>query len=194
MANVKDLAPKILKWEGGFVNDPLDRGGATNMGVTIATWKQVGYDKDCDGDIDVQDLKLLTVDNVINKVLKPFYWDRWKADQINNQSIANILVDWVWGSGKWGIIKPQQLLGVTADGLVGPKTLAAINDYADQKELFNKIFQIRVDFIKNLVNTSVSNYEKNLGRKATEDELKKNTQKRFLNGWMNRLNDFKFEK
>ena len=36
MADVKKLAPFILKWEGGFVNDPDDLGGATNMGVTIA--------------------------------------------------------------------------------------------------------------------------------------------------------------
>ena len=34
MANVNKLAPWILKWEGGFVNDPDDLGGATNMGVT----------------------------------------------------------------------------------------------------------------------------------------------------------------
>ena len=39
MADVKKLAPFILKWEGGFVNDPDDLGGATNMGVTMATYK-----------------------------------------------------------------------------------------------------------------------------------------------------------
>ena len=42
MANVYKLAPWILKWEGGFVNDPADLGGATNMGVTIGTWKSCG--------------------------------------------------------------------------------------------------------------------------------------------------------
>lgn len=53
MADVRKLAPFILKWEGGFVNDPDDLGGATNMGVTIGTWKSCGYDKDGDGDIDI---------------------------------------------------------------------------------------------------------------------------------------------
>ena len=32
MANSKILEPFILKWEGGFVNDKDDLGGATNMG------------------------------------------------------------------------------------------------------------------------------------------------------------------
>ncbi len=96
MVNVYKLAPWILKWEGGFVNDPADLGGATNMGVTIGTWKSCGYDKDGDGDIDVDDLHLLTREDVVNRVLKPHYWDRWKADEIKSQSVANILVDWVW--------------------------------------------------------------------------------------------------
>ena len=39
MANVNEFAPFILKWEGGFVDDPVDLGGATNMGVTIGTWR-----------------------------------------------------------------------------------------------------------------------------------------------------------
>lgn len=191
MAKVELLAPFILSWEGGFVNDPVDKGGATNMGVTMATWKQVGYDKDGDGNIDVQDLKLLTKEDVINRVLKPHYWDRWKADLISNQSVANILVDWVWASGVHGIKIPQRILGVTADGIVGKNTLAALNVFP-QERLFKLIFQSRVDFIHDIVNKSVAAYEKKIGRKATEKELLKYTQKRFLNGWLNRLNSIKY--
>ena len=88
MANVNQLAPFILKWEGGFVNDPADLGGATNMGVTIGAWKSCGYDKDGDGDIDVDDLRLLTREDVVNRVLKPHYWDRWKADDIKPGRIS----------------------------------------------------------------------------------------------------------
>ena len=126
MANVYKLAPFILKWEGGFVNDPDDLGGATNMGVTIGTWKSCGYDKDGDGDIDVDDLRLLTREDVVNRVLKPHYWDRWKADLITSQSVANILVDWVWASGAHGIKIPQRLLGVTVDGHFGDDTEASL--------------------------------------------------------------------
>jgi lysozyme family protein len=172
MANVKLLVPFILKWEGGFVNDPVDAGGATNMGVTIATWRSVGYDKDGDGDIDVTDLKLITKEDVVNRVLKPHYWDRWKADQIESQSVANILVDWVWGSGVHGIKIPQRLLGVTQDGIVGPKTLAALNAQ-DPRTLFDRIKQEREVFFNNIVKNNPK-------------------QKRFIKGWLNRLNDLKF--
>lgn len=190
MANANILLPFILRWEGGFVNDPTDRGGATNKGVTITTWRQVGYDKDGDGDIDVDDLKLLTNEDVRDRVLVPHYWNRWKADTINDQKIANILVDWVWASGSHGIKIPQRLLGVNVDGIVGPKTIEAVN-FADPQSLFLAIYDERVKFINNIVERSVSEYEKKIGRKATETELLKYTQKRFRKGWLNRLSELK---
>lgn len=190
MANIDILLPFILKWEGGFVNDPADSGGATNKGVTIRTWRNVGYDKDGDNDIDVKDLNLLTDADVKNRVLKPHYWDRWKADQIQSQKVANILVDWVWASGKHGIVIPQRLLSVKADGIVGNKTLSAVN-FADPEQLFAAIFQARVDFLHEIIRTSIVKYESKIGRKATEKELMKHTKKRFLKGWLNRLNDIK---
>lgn len=190
MANIDVLLPFILKWEGGFVNDPADAGGATNKGVTIATWRMCGYDKDGDGDIDVQDLKLLNNVDVRNRVLKPNYWDRWKADFIQSQKVANILVDWVWGSGKHGIVIPQRLLGVKDDGIVGEKTLSAVN-FADPDQLFEAIYNARVKFLKDITQSSIARYERKIGRKATESELMKHTNKRFLKGWLNRLSNIK---
>jgi len=173
MADVNKLAPFLLRWEGGFVDDPVDLGGATNMGVTIATWRSVGYDKNGDGCVDVDDLRLLTREDVIRRVLKPHYWDRWKADRIDSQSVANILVDWVWGSGVYGIKLPQKLLGTGVDGIVGAKTLAAVNA-ADPAAFFQAVKVEREAFLLRIV----------------ERDPK---QKRFLKGWMNRLNDLKYE-
>ena len=172
MADVRKLAPFILKWEGGFVNDPDDLGGATNMGVTIGAWKSCGYDKDGDGDIDVDDLHLLTHEDVVNRVLKPHYWDRWKADEIKSQSVANILVDWVWASGTHGIKIPQRLLGVTVDGIVGPKTIAAVNS-RNPRELFDQIKIARFDFIEDICRKRPAN-------------------NKFKRGWMNRINNISY--
>ncbi|MCM1168776.1 MAG: peptidoglycan domain protein [Bacteroides sp.] len=190
MASVDILSPFILKWEGGFVDDPADSGGATNKGVTIGTWQRYGYDKDDDGDIDVQDLKLITDADFRNRILKPHYWDRWKADGIRSQRVANILVDWLWCSGKHGIVIPQRVLGVAQDGVVGAVTLAAVNR-ADANGLFDALFRARADFLNDIVGKSVADYGARIGRTPTEKELMTYTKKRFLKGWMNRLDNLK---
>lgn len=190
MADIKVLAKFILSFEGGYVNDPADSGGPTNKGVTLAAWREHGYDKNSDGVIDTKDVKLLTVDDATS-IMKKQFWDKWKADQIKDQSLANILVDWIWGSGKWGILKPQRILGVTADGVVGPKTLAALNS-ANSRALFNKIKASRAEFFNQIVKESVAAYEKKIGRKATQAEKLKYTKQRFLKGWMRRLNAIEY--
>lgn len=188
MAKVELLAPYIKKWEGGFVHDPADAGGATNMGVTIGTYevycRKKGYPRPT-----VERLKKLTEKEWVD-ILKTLYWDRWQADSIKSQKVANILVDWVWGSGKYGITIPQRLLGVEQDGVVGEKTLKAIND-ADPDELFESIFNARRKFLEDITARSIRRYEERIGRKATEKELLKHTNKRFLKGWMNRLEDIR---
>lgn len=188
MANIDKLIPFILKWEGGFVNDPTDRGGATNKGVTLATYeaycKRKGYPRPT-----VERLKNIP-DAHWREIVKTMFWDKWKADDIHSQKVANILVDWVWGSGIHGIKKPQALLGVKVDGIVGDKTLSAVN-FADPEELFDAIYKERVKFLNAIVSNSVAAYEKKIGRKATDAELLKYTQKRFIKGWLNRLQDIK---
>lgn len=164
MADSKILQPFILSWEGGFANHPQDPGGATMKGVTLATFRQVfGANK------TVSDLKNIT-DEQWHIIFRQYYWDRWKADQIYSQSIANLLVDWVWASGSHGITKVQELLGVKVDGVVGEKTLNALNS-KDRLVLFDKIWKRREQFIKSL-----------------------KTYPTFGRGWMNRLNGIQFGK
>jgi lysozyme family protein len=102
--------------------------------------------------------------------------------------VANNLVDWLWGSGKWGIIRPQRLLGVKADGIVGPKTLAALNAQ-DPVVFFNKIKEDRKRYIEEIIASSVKAYEKKIGRKSTYQERIKYTNERFRNGWLRRINN-----
>ncbi|MCM1222880.1 MAG: hypothetical protein NC548_51320, partial [Lachnospiraceae bacterium] len=90
-----------------------------------------------------------------------------------SQPLANILVDWVWASGTNGIKIPQRILGVTADGIVGPKTLAALNA-ADPKKLFQQIHNARVNFIEDIIRRNPS-------------------QKKFRKGWLRRIDAITFD-
>jgi lysozyme family protein len=165
MAKSEILKPFILSWEGGFANIKGDRGGATNKGVTIATYRSVfGKER------TVEDLKTLT-DVEWMHIFNTLFWNRWQADHIKDQSVANLLVDWVWASGNYGVRLPQRILGVAIDGVVGPKTLAAVNDYPDQEKLFKMLWQEREDFFK---------------------RIGTGTQKKFLKGWLNRLNGIQY--
>lgn len=171
MADVKVLAPFILSWEGGFVNDPDDRGGATNKGVTMATYeaycKKKGYPRPT-----LERLQNLSNDQWL-EILKTMFWDRCKADGIASQDIANILVDWVWASGTWGIIHTQRILRVKDDGIVGPKTLAAINN-ASPKVLFARIWLYRKKHFELIAGCP--------------------GQAKFLRGWLRRLAGIKYGK
>ena len=160
MADIKNFIPFILKIEGGFANDPIDRGGATNKGVTIATYEAYCKKKGLPRP-SVADLKHIS-DAHWRDIIKTMFWDKWRADDIHSQKVANILVDWVWASGIHGIKKPQALLGVVADGIVGNKTLSAVN-FADPDQLFEAIFKERVKFINGIVSRSVAAYERRLG-------------------------------
>ncbi|MDR0823903.1 MAG: peptidoglycan domain protein [Prevotella sp.] len=181
MAKIEEWIPIVKEVEGGYVNNPNDKGGETNMGITIGTWKQAGHDTSTRIAVVKVGNKAYTnatkslyemTDEQWEAIAKPMYWDRWRADEINNQSIANLVVDWLWGSGIYGIKYPQQILGVNADGIVGAKTLAAVNDYPNQKELFKKLWERRKQHFINLA--------------------KQPGQSIFLKGWLNRMNYFKF--
>jgi lysozyme family protein len=172
MASLELFCDLLFPAEGDVSNHPADKGKLTNMGVTLATWKSQGYDKDLDGDIDAKDLLLITHQDVIDRIIKP-RWNLWHADRINNQSIANLCVDWVYNSGMWGIKKPQEVLGLTPDGVVGAKTLAVINN-GEPSEVFSKIWRARKQFFLDICKRDPS-------------------QLVFLKGWQNRLNKLKFK-
>ena len=167
MAEKKKLIPFILKWEGGFANHPDDKGGATNKGITIATLRHfLGSGK------TVGQLKAMT-DEQWETIFRKGFWDKFEADKIANQSVANICVDWAWCSGATTAIKQvQRLLGVAADGVVGNTTLGAINN-ADPEKLFEKIKSARLAFVEAIVKRDAS-------------------QQVFLKGWRNRINSIQY--
>ena len=172
MANIKILAPIILKWESTeFTDDPNDAGGATCYGVTFNEFKKFNFDNDHDGKITVNDLKLITEDQY-EHILKVDYWDEFKGDLIHNQSVCNICVDFLYNAGTYAKILAQKILNLEQDGDIGPISIAAINN-ANQKDFFNKYKQGRIDYYINLVKEKPSD-------------------QKYLHGWLNRANSFTF--
>lgn len=144
MANYKTLAPFIRYYEGGFVNDKDDPGGATNKGVTLTTFRSIfGKNR------TINDLKNITTAQW-DITFKKYFWDKCKADTINNQSIANMLVDFAWHSGLGNAVPiMQKVVGFNKqDGIVGNMTITAINTYPNQKALFESLKKARMDFLK----------------------------------------------
>ena len=166
MADFSIYAPKLRQFEGGFVNDPRDSGGATYGGITLARFRQeFGMDK------TVTDLKNMTDDQWC-QIMKKGYWDWCGADDIKNQAVAEIFVDWCVNSGLGMIKKVQGIVGTKADGVVGPKTIAAINA-RDARQLHYAIKAARADYYAQCVKSKSSNIA-------------------FYDGWMNRLCQFKY--
>lgn len=167
MASIDNLIPFILKWEGGYVHHKNDKGGATNRGVTYNTWED--YCKRKGKEASLTTLRHMTKEEW-RDIFTEHSWNPWQADKIASQRVANICVEWSWMSGaRTAIKKVQKLLGVTADGIVGPKTLAAINGHSGDA-LFGQIKELRKKFYYGIVKQDP-------------------TQQIFLKGWLNRLED-----
>ena len=167
MADFKKYAPKLLQLEGGYTNHPDDQGGPTNLGISYKVYKAY-----CGQERTIKDLQNMSY-GTWEKIMKDLYWDKCLADEIENQSVAEIVVDWCINSGMIGLRKVQELVGTKPDGIAGPKTLAAING-SEQSELFESVMNARKQFYVNIVKRNPS-------------------QKVFMNGWMNRLLMFKFK-
>jgi lysozyme family protein len=134
---------KILEHEGGYVNHPDDPGGATNKGITIATFRR--YIKH---DGTIADLKALTTQQAVD-VYKAQYWDKVRADDLPS-GVDYTVADFAVNSGPSRAAKYlQAALGVTQDGAIGPQTIAAAQS-ADTKSLIRKINADRLAFMKRI--------------------------------------------
>ena len=176
MADFKLFFNRLLQEEGGYVNDPDDEGGPTKYGVTLAEWiASGGTDLNGDGQINAEDIKLLTTNDAFS-VAKKDYWDPIGGDSINNQSIADFIFDWGYNSGvKTASRYVQRVLGfnpVNVDGIIGPNTIAKINS-ANQQNLFDSLKSTRDSFYRAI---------------ATN----KPDQAKFLKGWLERNNSFTY--
>lgn len=173
MASFENAIDHTLRWEGGYVNHPNDPGGATNRGITWKVFQK--YALSLLGILPTLDaLKNLTVEQA-KIIYKNVFWDGIDADYIQSQEVANIYFDGFVNMGNNAIRLMQEVLrsmgfAIAADGIAGPKTLAALNA-ANPGELYMRYKDARVEYYIELAD-------------------KKPSLAVFLKGWLNRILSF----
>ena len=125
----------VSRWEGGYVDNPADPGGATNYGISLRFLKGKGLDIgdiDGDGDIDVDDIRALTLDKA-KALMRRNFWDVFPLDNVK-PLCAMVIYDTAVNMGV-GYAKKmtQQALGVAVDGRWGPLTWGALKLCNDRK-------------------------------------------------------------
>lgn len=131
----------LLKHEGGYVNSAADPGGATRYGITEAVAREVGYKG------DMRELPL----DLAKRIYKDKYWDSVKAEELP-PACRYAVFDAAVNSGPGQSIKwLQRSLGMLDDGIIGPKTLAAVNA-ANPDSLRMRILGQRLKFMASLAN------------------------------------------
>ena len=121
MSNFLRALPIILQSEGGYVNHPADPGGATNQGVTqrvYDAWRSNGGQQK-------RSVREITPEEV-EAIYREQYWDQAKCDKMP-WPLSLMHFDAAVNHGVTRANKLlQKALGVTADGVIGNVTLAAI--------------------------------------------------------------------
>jgi lysozyme family protein len=139
---------QVLKSEGGYVNNPKDPGGETNMGVTKAAWSTWLKRTILPGE-----MAQLTHADII-PFYKALYWDKSYCNQLPT-GIDYMVFDASVNMGVGQSIRLlQRSLGCVPDGVIGPNTMKAIND-ADVKTLIDKFSAQKEMFYKSLATFSV---------------------------------------
>jgi len=185
----KKILSFFLRWEGGLSRDKNDTASSypcpmmfkghddwhTNKGITYKTWEAFRGKKSKTAFLNMKD-------EDVEAIFKEGYWDKVKADKINSEAVAVCLVSWAWGSGaKTAIKQIQRVLDVPRDGIIGKITLGAIND-EDETELFDRMIKARRSFFYFIT--------KKENARRQQDKLRYQKNAKFLNGWLNRLEDF----
>lgn len=133
----------VLKSEGDFSDNPKDPGGMTNLGVTKRNWERY-----LDRNVSEAEMRALTPE-VVKPFYKSKYWDKIRGDDLPS-GIDYAAYDFAVNSGvnrasKW----LQKIAGVTVDGIIGPKSLEAINS-CDAEDVIDALCDMRMDFLKDL--------------------------------------------
>ncbi|MBR5892474.1 MAG: hypothetical protein IKZ37_02390 [Bacteroidaceae bacterium] len=161
--------PLILKYEGGFTDNPNDRGGKTNMGVTqgfLDTYKERAG-------VNVDDVIHLKKEDAIE--LYRTEWNIYGFGKLDNSNVMKLVYDFSVNSGPQVAIKYLQRIlnrrgkNLAVDGYIGENTNRAVNS-VDEKSLVREIQKARAEHCDRIVDQDPK-------------------QSKFIRGWFNRIND-----
>lgn len=157
--NFDSALAAVLHHEGGYVNHKLDPGGRTNLGCTQRVWEEwVGQS------VTEQQMRDLTPADVA-PLYKAKYWDKVKGDELP-AGVDYVVFDAAINSGPGRAAKwLQEVVGVTADGAIGPGTMKAVLAVAPS-ELVSAYSFKRMAFLQAL--PTWPTFGKGWGRRVTE--------------------------
>lgn len=134
---------RLLVHEGGYSNHPSDPGGPTNYGITIHDYRR--YVKP---GATAADIKAMRVTEA-KAIYRAKYWDAQRCDDLP-AGVDYAVFDYGVNSGIGRSKKVlQRVIGVNADGVLGPKTMAAVAAH-DPKQTIVAICDERLRFLKRL--------------------------------------------
>ena len=169
MDNFEKAIGYVLMNEGGLVDDPDDPGGITNFGITLRTLSDYfssGHNPQRAATPD--DIKNLTLEQA-KTIYRECWWEKMRLDEINHVGVATAILDIGVNSGPSRAIKTaQQAAGVRVDGVMGPKTIDAINS-TTPGDFVDHCASLMRDFYRELADMRPSS-------------------KKFLAGWLARAN------
>lgn len=143
MANFDAAFNKVIKFEGGYVNDKDDRGGETYLGIArnfhgkSTMWKYVDEAKAANPGVSNSKLtsilkKDTRIDDEVKRIYKHLYWDKVKGDELVSQKIAEQLFDMGVNAGIVTAIKlMQKTLNLTQTGKVDDNFVKLLNEKAN---------------------------------------------------------------
>lgn len=129
--------------EGGFVDNPNDPGGATNLGITLETledWENA--------DLPVSAIRSLARP-LAEQIYHKNYWLKMSCDKLPPGVDLMVFDSGVNIGPARAIDQLQDALVVTQDGNIGPKTLAALAK-ANVHELIADIATIENSYYRSL--------------------------------------------
>lgn len=137
MADFNKAVSETIEREGGLTSDPSDSGGTTRYGISQRAYPD-------------ENILGLTVDRA-KFLYKRDYWDKIMGDNLVDQGIAELLFDSCVNIGvKTAIILAQRVLGVDDDGIIGQKTIYALN--TQNAIVFNNAFTLRkIEYYINII-------------------------------------------